>query len=248
VGLGVPSESLLMTRGAADTIEGRSTIQVDLSLEKWACKNLMRFSRDNCKLLNLYQNMYADIYIQTERRTHWEQPYGEGLGGSGRWKAWHEPAVCSCSLVSQEHDGLYLKGWRIWACSTWRREPLGKTSLCPSSTWRELISRRETDFIRGLLVLEQEGTILNYKMGDLDQILRRNFLLRRWWDTGMHFQKKWWKTYHWRHLRSGWMGSWASWSSGWHPCPWQACWNWMILKVPSNSSYSVILLIYDMHL
>lgn len=28
--------------------------------------------------------------------------------------------------------------------------------------------------------------------------------------------------------------------SGWQPCPWQRGWNWMILKVPANTSQPVI--------
>ena len=45
----------------------------------------------------------------------------------------------------------------------------------------------------------------------------------------------------WNCSRPGWMRLWATWSSGWHPCPWQQGWNWMIFKVPSNPSHSMIL-------
>jgi len=36
--------------------------------------------------------------------------------------------------------------------------------------------------------------------------------------------------------RPGWMGLWATWSSGRCPCPWQGGWNYMIYKVSSNQT------------
>jgi len=42
-------------------------------------------------------------------------------------------------------------------------------------------------------------------------------------------------------LRPGWMGLWATWSSGGCPCSWQGGWNQMIFKVPSNPYHSMIL-------
>ncbi|GAB0179404.1 mitochondrial enolase superfamily member 1 [Grus japonensis] len=40
--------------GEADTLEGRATLQEDLDrLEEWANKNLMKFSKDKCKVLHL---------------------------------------------------------------------------------------------------------------------------------------------------------------------------------------------------
>ncbi|GAB0183672.1 cAMP-dependent protein kinase inhibitor alpha [Grus japonensis] len=40
--------------GEVDTSEGRATLQEDLDkLEEWANKNLMKFSKDKCKVLHL---------------------------------------------------------------------------------------------------------------------------------------------------------------------------------------------------
>ena len=45
------------------------------------------------------------------------------------------------------------KGWGSWAYLVWRREDSRETILWLSSTWRELTSRRGTDFfLHGLIV------------------------------------------------------------------------------------------------
>jgi len=54
--------------------------------------------------------MQSQIYIQTGRRTHWEQSCGEGLRGSGGWKAVHEPAVHTCSPEGQWYPELHQQG------------------------------------------------------------------------------------------------------------------------------------------
>jgi len=47
---------------------------------------------------------------------------------------------------------LWKTGWESQACLAWRRESSGETSLRPSSTWGEFISRRGTNFLHGLVV------------------------------------------------------------------------------------------------
>lgn len=49
----------------------------------------------------------SHVCVQTGRRTNWEQCCGEGPGGSGGWKARHEPSVCACSLKGQQYPGRH---------------------------------------------------------------------------------------------------------------------------------------------
>lgn len=46
---------------------------------------------------------------------------------------------------------LMKKSWVIWAHLAWRGESSGETSLWSFSTGKKLTSRRETDFLRGLI-------------------------------------------------------------------------------------------------
>ena len=55
---------------------------------------------------------------------------------------------------------------------------------------------------------------------DLDYILGRNSLLSGWWDTGTGFPVRLcMPPPPWKHSKPGWMGLWATWSSGGCPCP-----------------------------
>ena len=47
------------------------------------------------------------LSIQAGGWRHWEQPYWEGLEGTGGWKAWHKPPVCTHSPEGQPYPGLH---------------------------------------------------------------------------------------------------------------------------------------------
>jgi len=61
-----------------------------------------------------------------------------------------------------------------------------------------------------------------------------------WWETGTGCPVRLWMPPPWKHSRPGWMGLWATWSSGRCPCLKQGGWNQMILNVPSNPNHSMI--------
>jgi len=64
---------MIPSRGVADTPEGHATIQRDPGrLEKWADRNLMRFSQENCKVLPLGRNNPRHQYMLfgLEQRRH----------------------------------------------------------------------------------------------------------------------------------------------------------------------------------
>ena len=49
----------------------------------------------------------------------------------------------------------------------------------------------------------------------------------------------------WKHSRPSWMGPWVARCGGWQPWLRQGSWNWMIFKVSSSLSLSMILWLYD---
>jgi len=72
-------------------------------------------------------------------------------------------------------------------------------------------------------------------------MLGRNSSPWGWWNTGTGCPEKLWLPAPWQCSRPGWMGLWATWSSGRCPCWWQGGWNQMMFKIPSNPNHSMIL-------
>jgi len=64
----------------------------------------------------------------------------------------------------------------------------------------------------------------------LGSIIGRNSSPRGWWGPGPGCLEKLWVLHPWRCSRPGWMGSWATWSSGWCLCLWKGSWNWGSLR------------------
>ena len=58
-----------------------------------------------------------------------------------------------------------------------------------------------------------------------------------------------WMPHPWGCSKPAWTGPWAAWSStdSWQSCMWQRGWSLMILEVPSNPSYSMVLWFYNFY-
>ena len=94
-------------------------------------------------------------------------------------------------------------------------------------------------------LLHKHTVALSSRREGLDWISGGRSLQREWWGAGMGCPERLWMLHPCRCSRPGWMGSWATWSStrsgGRWPCLWQGGWKLMILGVPSNPSYSMII-------
>ncbi|KAK4805526.1 hypothetical protein QYF61_004466 [Mycteria americana] len=105
----LPSISLMLLSGAADTPEGWDVIQRHLDkLEKWACVNFMRFHKAKCRVLHLgrdipcFQYRLGDDVIESS-------PAEKDLGVLMERKAGHEPRTCARSPQGQLYPGLHPK-------------------------------------------------------------------------------------------------------------------------------------------
>jgi len=76
--------------GAADMMERKSVIQRDLnSLEMWACVNLLKFNKANCKILHLGKNNPRHEYRLCSEWTE-SSPVVKGMTLLVYGKAQHE--------------------------------------------------------------------------------------------------------------------------------------------------------------
>ena len=134
--------------------------------------------------------------------------WGSWRGSRGGPQRWPEGSSTTPMKTDQ---------W-IWACSAWRRE---SSNMWPSSTWKDIISRKKPDFLHRCLCIEiaQRGNVFKLRGGRFRLTLGRYSLLWGWWDSGTSCPERLWIPPPWRHSRPGWMGLWLAWSSGWEP--WQ---------------------------
>lgn len=71
--------------GVANSPEGRAAIQRNLNrMEKWADKNLLKFNKENCKVLHLRRNNPMHKYMVGL--------IGEQLGKGGPWSSGEQQA------------------------------------------------------------------------------------------------------------------------------------------------------------
>ena len=74
--------------------------------------------------------------------------------------------VCGAVEVGpEEHQECWStspveNGWKIWACSVWRREGYRETSLQLFSASKEITNSRETEFIHRQIVIGWGGRVL----------------------------------------------------------------------------------------
>ena len=130
--------------------------------DKWACVNLMRFNQGQVQG-PAHGSGQPLVPIQAGGWRAWEQLWGEGLGGTGGWKAGQELAMCACSSEGQPYPGLHQekRGQQVEggdsapllrSCET----PPGVLypALEPSAQERhgpvECGQRRDTNTVRGL--------------------------------------------------------------------------------------------------
>lgn len=110
------------------------------------------------------------------------------------------------------------RGVRSQTCSAWKRWLLQKDLVVAFKYFKRAFIQ-ETNFVYGLIVIWQGGTILNSKKGELDKVQGRNYFLRGCDGAGIGCPEKLWMPCPCRNSRPVQMLPWAAWSSEWQPCP-----------------------------
>ena len=108
--------------GATDTVEGRDAIQRDMDrLERWACANLIKFNKSNCKVLHLGQG-YLKCRYSLGRQQLESSPEEKDLEVSiGERFSMSQ----QCALATQKASSI-LGSREVWPAGQGRR-------FCPST-------------------------------------------------------------------------------------------------------------------
>lgn len=113
--------------------------------------------------------------LQLSKNLHLWVTFNRGVRVVKPWQTRNDPELLSLDRQEKEVRSVLSRGLlknSALLTITWQSQngAIRKWSnwAVNSSTWRKLRSRRETDFLHRLIVIKQEGMVLNLKRGDLD--------------------------------------------------------------------------------
>ena len=193
---------------------------------------------------NGFWSLHSSPESQPYPGLHQKQCGQQVKGGDSATLLWWE---LTWSLASSSGALSTGKTWTCWSRSRggpqkwsegWNISPMRKgweSWGLKKRLWGDLIAAFQ--YLKGAYKKDRErlftrvcsdrtrGNVFKLKEGRFTWDIRKKCFTMRWWDTGTGCPEKLWMPPPWQSWRPGWMGLWATWSSGRCPCPWQGDWN-----------------------